>query len=225
MEIYAQILSSDWLWMSNYAMALFLARAVWTAPWQRVWRNTAQFNIMIALTLWLVSLWLFPIGVRDGLKLHPIGATLLFLMFDWQIAAVLLSVILVGTLSFQSTSLIAFGNLGLVWIALPLLLSYLGLKVFYRYGKPNYFAFVLWNGYVVSALAMLGVALINGILIINTGKYSSFVMTNSYWGFLPVISSAESVLTGLAISGFAVALPNSVAHFNADIYFAKPPKK
>jgi len=42
-------------------------------------------------------------------------------------------------------------------------------------------------------------------------------------GYLPVISSAESVLTGAFIAGFSAFMPNAAAHFNPDIYFAKKP--
>jgi uncharacterized membrane protein len=96
MEIYAQIFSRDELWISNYLFGFILLRAVWTAPWKQFLSNPEQFNVLIGLTLWLTVLWLFPVGVREGLKLHPLGATLCFLMFDWQIAMLMLSVILLA---------------------------------------------------------------------------------------------------------------------------------
>jgi uncharacterized membrane protein len=223
MEIYAQIFSRDELWISNYLFGFILLRAVWTAPWKQFLSNPEQFNVLIGLTLWLTVLWLFPVGVREGLKLHPLGATLCFLMFDWQIAMLMLSVILLISLWHNGTSFMAFGNIGLVMIVMPVVASWLCLKLFYRYGKPNYFGFVLWNGYTVGAFTMLLPALANGWLITSTGKYTAFTMDNVYWNFLPVIISIESVLTGAFISGFAVALPNAVTHFNPDIYFAKKP--
>lgn len=223
MEIYAQIFSHDVLWISNYLYAFILLRAAWTAPWRHFLANSVQFNAMLGLALWLTALWLFPVGVRDGLKLHPLGATLCFLMFDWQIATLMLSAILLASLWHNGTSLAAFGNIGLVMIALPVWLSWLCLKLFYRYGKPNYFGFVLWNGYTVGALTMTLSALLNGWLISSTGKHSAFTMGNVYWNYLPIIISIESVLTGAFISGFAAALPRAVAHFNPDIYYAKKP--
>lgn len=223
MEIYAQIFSSDELSISNYLFAFILLRAIWTAPWKQFLGNQEQFNALIGLTLWLTALWLFPVGVREGLKLHPLGATLCFLIFDWQIATLMLSAILLFTLHHHNANLIAFGNIGLVMIVLPIAASWLCLKLFYRYGKPNYFGFVLWNGYCVGAFTMLLASLVNGWLITSSGKYNAFTLENVYWNFLPVIISIESVLTGAFISGFAVALPNAVAHFNPDIYFAKKP--
>jgi len=223
MEIYAQIFGHDELWISNYLFAFILLRAAWTAPWRSFWGNNEQFNALIGLALWLTVLWLFPVGVREGLKLHPLGATLCFLIFDWQIASLMLSMILLASLLYNGTSLMALGNVGLVMIILPIAFSRLFLKLFYRYGKANYFSYVLWNGYVSGALAMLLAAILNGLLIMASGKYSGFTMDNVYWAFLPVIISIESVLTGAFISGFAVALPKAVAHFNQDIYFVKKP--
>lgn len=223
MEIYAQIFSRDGLWLCNYLFAFILLRAIWTAPWRSFATNNEQFNVMIGLTLWLAVLWLFPVGVREGLKLHPLGATLCFLVFGWQIAALILSMILLGSLLYNGTSLIALGNIGLVMIILPIVISSLLLRLFYRFGKPNYFGFVLWNGYFGGALTMLLVGLVNGLVITATGKYSAFTMSNVYFEFLPVISATESVLTGALISGFAAYIPNAVAHFNPDVYFAKRP--
>lgn len=223
MDIYAQIFSSDGLWLCNYLFAFILLRAAWTAPWRSFWGNQAQFSTLIGLGLWLTALWLFPVGVREGLKLHPLGATLCFLIFDWQIASLLLSAILLGSLLHSGTSLMALGNTGLVMIVMPVTTSWLCLKLFYRYGRPNYFGFVLWNGYAVGALTMLLVGVVNGWLVAASGKYSGFTMDNVYWAFLPVLGSAESVLTGAFIAGFAAFMPNAVAHFNPDIYFAKRP--
>lgn len=223
MEIYAHLFSHDGLWLCNFLFAFILLRAVWTAPWRNLLNNNEQFNLLIGLTVWLTVLWLFPVGVREGLKLHPIGATLCFLVFGWQIASLMLSMILLGSLLYNDTDLIALGNLGLIMIILPIATSHLLLKLFYRYGKPNYFGFVLWNGYFSGAVTMLVVGVINGWLISASGKHSDFTMNNVYWAFLPIIISIESVLTGAFISGFAVALSNALAHFNPDIYFAKKP--
>ncbi|MGC2165049.1 MAG: energy-coupling factor ABC transporter permease [Gallionella sp.] len=223
MQFYTQIFGLDALWLCNYLFAFILLRAAWTAPWRSFWGNNLQFNAFIGLTIWLTVLWLFPVGVREGLKLHPIGATLCFLIFDWQIASLMLSMILLVSLLHNDTSLLALGNIGLVMIMLPIGFSRLFLKLFYRYGKANYYSYVLWNGYSCGALTMLLASLVNGWLIVASGKYSAFTINNVYWPFLPIIISIESILTGAFISGFAVALPKSVAHFDQDFYFAKRP--
>jgi uncharacterized membrane protein len=222
-EIYAQILSSDTLWLCNYLFAFILLRAAWTAPWLKLWRNPPQFSALIGLALWLAALWFFPVGVRDGLKLHPIGAALCFLIFDWQIASLMLSAILMFSLLYHSTSLVVLGNVGLIMVIMPIFISRWLLSLFYRYGKPNYFAFVLWNGYFSGALTMLVVALVNGWLIISYGNYSRFTMENVYFNYIPIICSAESALVGAFISGFAAFLPTAVAHFDQDTYFVKRP--
>lgn len=223
MDYYAQILGSDWLRLSNYVFALVLVRAAWTAPWRALWRNNEQFNALIGLTLWLGVLWLLPVGVRAGLKLHPLGATLCMLMFGWQIAALTLSSLLLASLLHNGTSLTAMGSIGLVMIVLPLAVSRSLLALFERFGKRNYFAFVLWNGYFGGIAAMLSVGLANGLVVMAFGTYSWFTVKNVYLSFLPIICATESVLTGAFISGFAAFKPNAVAHFDQDVYFVKKP--
>lgn len=224
MDYYARILGSDWLQFSNYVFAFILARAAWTAPWRAFWRNNAQFNALIGLTLWLGMLWLLPVGVRDGLKLHPLGATLCFLLFDWQIASLLLSVLLLASSLYNGTNLAALGSIGLVMIVVPIAVSRLFLELFDRFGKKNYFAFVLWNGYLGGIVTMLSVGLLNGLLVVAFGAYNWFTIKNVYLAYLPIICATESVLTGAFISGFAAFKPNAVAHFDQDHYFTnKPP--
>jgi len=222
-DYYAQILGADWLRLSNYVFVFILARAVWTAPWRALWRNNEQFNALIGLSLWMGALWLLPVGVHAGLKLHPLGATLFFLMFDWQIASLMLAVLLLVSLIYNGTSLVVFGSIGLLMIALPIMLSRLFFLIFQRFVPKNYFSFILLNGYLCGFLTMLLVGLCNGLLVATFGSYSQFTFDNVYLAFLPIISSAESVLTGAFISGFAAFLPNAVAHFDPDVYFAKKP--
>ncbi len=224
MDYYAQILSPDWLRLGNYGFAVILARAAWTAPWRALWRNNEQFNALIGLTLWIGALWLLPVGVHAGLKLHPLGATLFFLMFGWQIASLMLAGILLVTLQYNGTDLTVFGSIGLLMIALPIAASGLFFLLFQRFVKKNYFSFILLNGYLCGFLTMLLVALCNGLLVATLGSYSRFTFDNVYLAYLPIIGSAESVLTGAFISGFAAFLPKAVAHFDPDIYFTnKPP--
>ena len=71
--------------------------------------------------------------------------------------------------------------------------------------------------------SQLLVGLINALLVGMLGPYSWFTLKNDYLFLLPVLSASESVLTGVFIAGFAVFLPNAVAYFDQDIYFAKKP--
>jgi hypothetical protein len=63
----------------------------------------------------------------------------------------------------------------------------------------------------------------HALLIGAFGHYSWFTFKQDYLAFLPILSASESVVTGVFISGFAVFLPNAVAYFDQDIYFAKKP--
>ena len=78
MDFYAKILSNDWLWLGNIAFAYFFVRAAWTAPWRSLWRNSDQFTAMVGLSMALTGLWLLPVGMRDGLSLHLLGAVAYF---------------------------------------------------------------------------------------------------------------------------------------------------
>lgn len=223
--MYATIFSEDVLRGVNTLFALLLLRALWTAPWRAFWTNHLQFNLLIGLAGLFSVLWLLPVGVRPGLMLHPLGATLLFLIFDWHIATLLLSAILLVTMHHQGTPLSTFGIIGGLLITLPIELSRLGLRAFYRYGKPSYSSFVAWNGYVVGTLTLLLSAIVNGLIVLSIGKYSSMTMQNYFWIAAPLMSTAESIITGMVISGIALTSPRVMVHFNPEIYFAQHPRQ
>ena len=224
MDFYAKILSNEWLWLGNFVFAYVLLRAVWTAPWRALGRNIEQFNVLIGLTLWLTVFWLFPVGVREGLKLHLLGATVCVLIFDWQIASLMLTVIMLIGLLKSGSNLMVLGSSGLVLIVLPIMATRLFFRLFQRFGIKSYFSFIWWNGYVCGFLVMMLVGLTNALLVWVFGHYSWFTLKQDYLTFLPVLSISESVLTGALISGLAVFMPNAVAYFDQDIYFAKKPR-
>lgn len=223
MGFYAQILSNEWLWLGNFMFAYVLFRAISTAPWGALWRNTEQFSVLIGLSLGLTALWLLPVGLREGLTLHLLGATLCVLLFDWQIASLLLTVILLIGLIKNESNLVVSGSSGMVLIVLPIMATRVFFHLFQRFGIKSYFSFIWWNGYVCGFLTMILVGLANALLIGLFGHYSWFTFKQDYLAFLPILSSSESVVTGVFISGFAVFLPKAVAYFDQDIYFAKKP--
>lgn len=224
MDFYAKIFSNEWLWLGNFAFAYVLVRAAWTAPWHALWRNNEQFNALVGLSLGLTVLWLLPVGLREGLTLHLLGASLCVLMFGWQIATLMLSAMLLISMLKNGVNLVVLGSSGMMLVVLPVMATQLFFRLFQRFGIKSYFSYIWWNGYVCGFLTMMLVGLSNALLVGMSGYYSWFTLKQDYLAFLPVLSSSESVLTGVFIAGFAVFQPNAVAYFDQDIYFAKKPR-
>lgn len=223
MDFYAKVFSNEWLWLGNVVFGYVVIRAAWTAPWRAFGRNIEQFNVLLGLALMLIALWLLPVGAREGLKLHLLGATLCVLIFDWQIATLLLTAIMLIGMVKNESDLMVLGVTGMVMIALPIMATRLFFSLFQRFGIKSYFSYMWWNGYVCGFLTMGLVGLTNGLLIWELGRYSWFTFRQDYLALLPVLCSSESVLTGAFISALAAFMPNAVAHFDQDIYFAKKP--
>ena len=132
MDFYAKIFSNEWLWLGNLVFGYVVIRAAWTAPWRAFGRNIEQFNVLLGLSLMLVTLWLLPVGAREGLKIHLLGATLCVLIFDWQIATLLITVMmLIGTIKNESDWMV-LGVTGMVMIALPIMATRLFLRLFQK---------------------------------------------------------------------------------------------
>ena len=139
MSYYSQIFSTELLWLGNLAFAYVLFRAALTAPWRTLWLNNEQFNALVGLSLGVTGLWLLPVGLREGLTLHLLGASLYVLMFDWQIATLMLTVMLVIGLLKNGSDLMVLGSSGMVLIVLPVMATRLFFHFFQRYGIKSYF--------------------------------------------------------------------------------------
>ena len=86
MNLPAQLFSDDLLWLTNLIFIILLGVAIRFAPWRKLWRNPAQTNALIGLSLGAFAFWQLSAGIRPGLNHHLLGATLFVLIFGWRIA-------------------------------------------------------------------------------------------------------------------------------------------
>ena len=207
------LLPDSWQWIAAVLYGLVLLPTLWTAPWKRFQRPEIV-HVFLGSCVGLLLMWHITTTQFPGLNYHYIGATLLTLMFGWQLALIAFSLVFVGMM-FNGTS---------DWQTLPMNILVMGLvpilvsHAIYRLvdGKlPNhFFIYVFLNAFFgagIALVAMIGVA--SGILILGD-VYSFSRLAQDYYPFIPLMVFPEGFITGMLISIMVAMTPTWVSTFD-----------
>jgi uncharacterized membrane protein len=213
MNIPHGMLSQSWLWVGYAIYGLAWIVVLRTAPWRRLLDNLLSHGFLgtcvLLLVLWHIETRQFP-----GLNYHFLGATLLTLMFRWQLAFVGMNLILLGLLfngeaQWQTLPINAL-TMGLV----PILTGY-GLYRLVEWKLPNHlFVYIFVNAFFGAALT-IGVAVtVSALLLTAAGVYHLDYLLTDYFPFLPLMMFPESFITGMLTTLAVVFYPQWVLTFD-----------
>ncbi|GAB1232768.1 energy-coupling factor ABC transporter permease [Ferrigenium sp. UT4] len=218
MNLPALLIDSDWLWLANLVFVYALFRALRSAPWRAILNNRQMVNALVGLTIGAFIFWQFNAGIRPGFNFHVLGATLFVLLFGWQVATAMISLVMVATWFRMDLDWVALGLNGLLMIAIPVLLSEWLLRFSQRNLPKNLFLFVLWNGFVCAGLAILLNVVATTLLLLALSHYSWGEIQRHYLIAAPIILLTEAFMTGMLITAFTVFQPEAVLNFNDQEY-------
>jgi len=75
------LLDGPWTWLAWLLFAALAGLAARRAPW-RVLADSTRLNAFLAMIVALILLWHLQAGVKPGLSMHLLGATLLRLVLN-----------------------------------------------------------------------------------------------------------------------------------------------
>ncbi len=207
------LLPDSWHWIAVVVYSLVLLPALFTAPWQR-FRRPETVHVFLGSCVGLLLMWHITTTQFPGLNYHYIGATLLTLMFGWQLAFLAFSLVFIGMMFNGSSDWQSLPMNVLVMGLVPILVSH----AIYRLvdGKlPNhFFIYVFLNAFFgagIALVAMVGVA--SGILILGE-VYSFAQLAHDYYPFIPLMVFPEGFITGMLISIMVAMTPTWVSTFD-----------
>jgi uncharacterized membrane protein len=218
MNLPASLLTEDWLWLTNAIFAFFLYRAARGAPWRTVLNNGAMVNALVGLVVGAFMFWQFNAGIRPGFNFHILGSTLFVLMFGWQVASVAITLVMVATWVRMGTGPITLGINGLLMVAIPVLFSDWMLRISKKHLPKNLFLFVLLDGFVCAALAIMLNAFATTLLLLVFSHYTWGEIQHYYLVATPILMLTEAFTTGMMITAFTVFQPQAVMNFSDEEY-------
>lgn len=218
MNLPAQLFPNDWLWLGNALFLTWLYLSLRRATWRTLLDNRIMVNALVALTLGAFAMWQMNAGFRPGFNHHILGATLFVLLFGKHIASLALALVMLATWLRLNMDLLSLGLNGLVMIVVPVLFSDWLLRVVQRNLPKNFFVYVLVNGFLCGAFAMLLTVASATLLMLGLTAYTWQAIVYNYLIATPIIMLTEAFTTGVLITSFTVFMPEAVTSFSDKDY-------
>jgi uncharacterized membrane protein len=216
----AQLLTGEWLWLANFIFALFLYSAARSAPWRTLLDNAIMVNALVGLVFGAFIFWQFNAGIRPGFNFHILGSTLFMLMFGWQIATVSITLVMLATWLRADMAFVTLGINGLLMIVIPVLFSEWLLRFSKKRLPKNLFLFVLWNGFFCSMLTIVLNVTATTLLLLLLSRHTWGEIQHYYLVASPILMFTEGFVTGMMITAFVVFQPQAVMNFSDEEYLA-----
>ncbi|HEX6733434.1 MAG TPA: energy-coupling factor ABC transporter permease [Azonexus sp.] len=213
------LLGEGWYWAAWIAWLPLFARSVRRAPWARL-KTSEHLHLWLGMIVVLLLLWSLKAGVKPGLNLHLLGATVFTLCFGPQLAFVGLSMVAAavtldsgsGWLAYAANTVLAAG----VGIGLSQML-YRGLSALL---PRHFFVYIFVNGFFAAAVTVVGVGLAISAVLALAGAYEWDYLWGEYFPYFLLLGFAEAWLSGMVMTLFVIYRPGWVATFDDARYLA-----
>lgn len=217
MNIPDNLLGEVWCWVAWVIWLLLFARSVWRAPWRRL-GDSEQLNVWLGMIVLLVLIWSLKAGVKPGLGLHLLGATVFTLSFGPHLAFIGLSLVTAGVTVNGAAGGVAYAMNALLLAGCGVFFSD-RLFVFLSGHLPkHFFVFIFVNGFLGAALTMFGVGAVITLLFALAGVYDWGYLLGEYFPYFLFLGFAEAWLSGVIMTLFVIYRPNWVVTFDDSSY-------
>jgi uncharacterized membrane protein len=204
-----------WCW---FAIAASLAAR--RAPWH-VLTDSRRLNAFLAMIVGLILLWHLKAGIKPGLALHLLGATVFTLCFGWALAFIGLCAVLAGVTLNGAAGFEAFAVNALLMAGVGVLTSHWLHRLVDRVLPRHLFVYIFCKGFFASALAVMAVGVVSCMLLVLAGAYDSDYLTSEYLPYFLLLGFSEAWLSGMLSTLFAVYRPELLADFEDAQFFGR----
>ena len=213
------LLGEGWCWAAWVVWVPFFARSLFKAPWGRL-KDSEQLNVWLGMIVLLTVIWSLKAGVRPGLSMHLLGATVFTLCFGPHLAFVGLSLVLLGVSLNSADGFFAYAINALLMAGVGIVLSQTMYRVVVKFLPRHFFVYVFVNGFFTAALTVIGVGIAATLLLAIAGVYPWDYLAAEYLPYFLLLGFAEAWLSGMLMTLFVVYRPNWVCTFDDTSYLA-----
>ena len=215
MNLTVALVPEVWALIADFLLLPILFLIYYTFP--RGWFSQF-YNIFLAACVALMLLWAMKAGIRAGMQYHFLGATLLTLMFGWQLAILaaaleVLILVLQGIIQWQ-----VFAVNVLLMGVVPVTISSLVLMVVERKLYNHFIVYFFIGVFANAALTVAISVYIASMFMVASGAYSYDYINYEYLPYIWLMIYPEAFLTGLVIIILVVYSPQWVRSFDDDKY-------
>jgi len=199
-----------------------LVWAVWRASWIELFTDSRRQHVLFATVFALFLLWLVRRDFDTGVAYHFIGMTAVTLLLDWPLAMVGGFAAQLGLLVLGRQDLAALGVNGLLFIALPVVITEACAILVERAQPKSPFVYIFCSGFLAAALASLLCLLLALAVLWYDGIFEMPIFLEDFIGYLWLIIFPEAFINGMIISALVVFSPQWLETFNRTRYLSAP---
>lgn len=219
MNLPDNLLDDTWCWLAWVVWIPLLMRSIWKAPWSRL-RDSEQLNVWLGMIVFLLLVWSMKAGVRPGLSLHLLGASVFALCFGTHLAFIGLSIVLLGITLNGAAGGFAFALNALILAGCSVMFSNLICRTVNRLLPKHFFVYIFANGFFGSALMVMALGLVLTLFFAMTGTYEIDYLLAEYLPYYILLGFSEAWLSGMVITLFVIYRPEWVVSFDDSRYLA-----
>lgn len=217
MNLTDTLLGEAWYWAAWAVWVPLFALCVFRAPWRRL-GDSEQLNVWLGMVVLLALIWSLKAGVKPGLSLHLLGATMFTLSFGPMLAFIGLSAVTLGVALNEGAGLFAYAINALLLAGFGVCFSQGLFLLFSRIFPRHFFVYIFINGFLGAALTILGVGFGITVLLAVAGAYSWDYLIEEYFPYFLLLGFSEAWLSGMVMTLFVVYRPNWVLTFDDSRY-------
>lgn len=219
MNLNDTLLGEAWYWTAWAAWLPLFALSLWRAPWARL-KDGELLNVWLGMVVMLTLLWSLKAGVKPGLVLHLLGATVFTLSFGPWLAFLGLSLVALGVTLNGAAGPQAYAMNVLLQAGVGVALSQVFLRLFTAVLPRHFFIYIFVNGFLGAALTTLGVGFVITSVLALAGAYTWDYLISDYLPYFLLLAFSEAWLSGMVITLFVLYRPNWVLTFDDSRYLA-----
>lgn len=219
MNLPDNLLGEAWYWAAWAVWLPLFARSLLRAPWSRL-AESVLLNVWFGMIVLLTLVWSMKAGVRPGLSLHLLGATVFTLTFGPHLAFIGLSLVLLGVTINGEAGFLAYGINALLMAGVGVVLSQAIYRLVLRVLPRHFFIYIFVNGFFGSALTVFGVGLVATLLLAFADIYAWDYLASEYLPYFLLLGFSEAWLSGMLMTVFVIYRPGWVMTFDDSIYLA-----
>jgi uncharacterized membrane protein len=202
-----------WAWAAWLPLAAVWLWCLRTAPWQRL-KEEGQLNIFLGTVVVLMLMWSMKAGVRPGLNLHLLGATVITLMFGRQLAIVGLSLVLAAVTLNGGAGWQAYALNALLMAVFPCVVAFAVLRVVERWLPAHFFIYIFVAAFFGAALTAAATGIASTLLLLLADIYPAQTLLNDFLPYFLLLGFSEAWLNGAAVTLMVVYFPRWVGTFD-----------
>jgi len=215
MNLTLALVPAAWTLIADFLLlpVLFLIYSTFPRQWFK-----QNYNIFMAICIGLMVLWMMKAGIREGMEYHFSGATLLTLMFGWQLAILgivveVLILVITDVIQWQVFAV----NVFLMGV-LPVIITSIILSLVERIQNNHFIIYFFVGAFANAALTVALSVFITSLFMVAGGAYSYEFITYEYTPYIFLMIYPEAFLTGLVLIIMIVNFPQWVRSFDDDKY-------